>query len=237
MDEESLALFLLPGMDGSGELFSNFVRLLPSWIEPHVIAYPSDRNLSYEQLVAVLRSCISEGEPFVVLAESFSTPLAVKFAAENPIGLRAIVLCSGFVSPPREGFSRQVALRLSSVLFSFGLPEFVCRHYLVGQAASKRLVNEVRAVVSRVPGRVLANRLRSVLSCDVRRELQCVSVPLLHLSGREDRLVRRSSFDGIKQAKPEAQIASIEAPHLILQTKPDQALDSMLPFLRIALRR
>lgn len=236
MDEERLALFLLPGMDGTGELFSNFVRLLPSWIEPHVIAYPSDRNLSYEQLVAVLRSCISNKEPFVILAESFSTPLAVQFAAENPTGLHALVLCAGFISPPREGFLRQVALRLSSALFSFGLPEFVCRRYLVGQAASKRLVDEVRAVVSRVPGRVLANRLRSVLSCDVRVELRSVSIPLLYLSGSKDRLVRTSSFEGIKQTKPEAQFAAIEAPHLILQTRPDQALDSMLPFLRNALK-
>ena len=160
MDEGRLTLLLLPGMDGTGELFADFVTLLPSWIKPRMVSYPRDRSLSYHQLLPLLKAALPSDEPFVILAESFSTPLAVKFAAETPKGLRALVLCAGFVSPPRlRCVERHVALILAPVLFSFGLPKSVCRHFLVGDTAPKGLVDKVRATVSRVSGRVLAHRL------------------------------------------------------------------------------
>jgi len=87
MDERRLTLLLLPGMDGTGELFADFITLLPSWIEPCVVSYPRDRRLSYDQLLPILKSALPSDEPFVILAESFSTPLAVMFAAETPKGL------------------------------------------------------------------------------------------------------------------------------------------------------
>lgn len=232
MDEKRLTLLLLPGMDGTGELFAEFVRLLPSWIEPRVVSYPRDRRLSYDQLLPIVVSALPSNKPFVILAESFSTPLAVKLAAEAPRGLRALVLCAGFVSPPRRNMLRRVALILAPVLFAFGLPESVCRHFLVGDTAPKSLVDGVRATVSSVSVGVLVHRLGSVLSCNGERELRNVSVPLLYISGLEDRLVRRLSFEEIQQAKPDAQLASVEAHHLILQTKPHEAVNVVVRFLR-----
>lgn len=59
-----------------------------------------------------------------------------------------------------------------------------------------------------------------------------MSVPLLYVAGVEDRLVTRSSFHEIKQGKPDALIASIDAPHLLLQAKPREAIDAVVAFLR-----
>ena len=70
MAEERLTLLLLPGMDGTGELFADFVKLLPSWIEPHVVSYPRDQRLSYDQLLPILESALPSNESFVMLAES-----------------------------------------------------------------------------------------------------------------------------------------------------------------------
>jgi pimeloyl-[acyl-carrier protein] methyl ester esterase len=232
MAEQRLTLLLLPGMDGTGELFADFVKLLPSWVEPRLVGYPRDRRLSYDQLLPILRSAVPANESFVILAESFSTPLAVRFAAQTPKGLRALVLCSGFVSAPRHGVMRRVALILAPALFAFGLPESVCRHFLVGAVAPKGLVDAVRATVSSLSNGVLAYRLRSVLTCNVEPELRNISVPLLYISGLEDRLVKRYSFQEIRQTKPDAQLARVEAPHLILQTKPREAVDLVLRFLR-----
>jgi pimeloyl-[acyl-carrier protein] methyl ester esterase len=231
MDVQGLTLLLLPGMDGTGDLFANFVPLLPSWIKPRVVRYPRDQKLTYDQLLPILKLALPSDEPFVALAESFSTPLAVMFAAERPKGLRALVLCAGFVSPPRRNVFTQLALFLAPVLFSFGLPKSVCRYFLVGDAAPTALVNEVRAAVSGVPGRVLAHRFRSVLSCNVERELRSVSIPLLYISGYEDRLVRISSFKKIQQTSPGALLATVGAPHLILQSKPHEVLNAVLPIL------
>ena len=234
MDEEKLTLLLLPGMDGTGELFADFVTLLPSWIEPRVVGYTRDQELTYAQLLPILKAALPSDAPFVILAESFSTPLAVMFAAERRKGLRALVLCAGFVLPPGRHVLRRIALILGPVLFSFRLPKTICRHFLVGDNASKGLVDEVCATVSTVSGGVLSHRLQSVLSCNCERELRSVSVPLLYISGLQDRLVRRSSFQEVQHSRPEARLASIEAPHLIFQTKPHEAIEVVLSFLRQA---
>ena len=232
MDEQHLTLLLLPGMDGTGELFDDFVKLLPGWIKPHVVSYPRDQRLSYDQLSLILKSAHPPIEPFVILAESFSTPLAVRFAAETPKGLQALVLCAGFVSPPRRDVLSRLASTLAPVLFAFGLPESVCRHFLVGDTTPKSLIDRVRSTVSRVSRGVLAHRFRSVLSTKCERELRSVSVPLLYISGIEDRLVSSSSFLEIQQAKPGSLLASIAAPHLVLQANPHEAVDALVRFLR-----
>ena len=232
MVEERLTLLLLPGMDGTGELFAEFVRSLPGWIEPRLVVYPRDRKLSYDQLLPIVASAVPANKTFVVLAESFSTPLAVRLAAEKPNGLLALVLCAGFVSPPSRGVLRRVAIILAPLLIAFRLPESICQHFLVGDSAPKSLVDGVRATISSVSVGVLAHRLRSVLSCTGKRELCAVSIPLLYLLGLEDRLVHRFSFDEIQQAKPDARLASVEAPHLILQAKPREASEVVIRFLQ-----
>ncbi|MBS1821484.1 MAG: alpha/beta hydrolase [Acidobacteria bacterium] len=226
-----LTLLLLPGMDGTGALFDDFVKLLPGWIEPVVVGYPRDRQLSYDQLSPIVESVVPSDVPFVILAESFSTPLAVRLAAKAPERLQALVLCAGFVSPPRRGLLSYFARVFAPLLFTFGLPESVCRQFLVGNSASQALVDAVRTTVSGVSNGVLAHRLRSVLSCKAECELRSVSVPLLYVAGVEDRLVTESSFHEIKHGKPDALIASINAPHLLLQAKPREAIDALVPFL------
>ncbi len=220
-------------MDGAGELFADFVALLPSWIEPRIVSYPRDQKLSYAQLSPLVKSAFPSNQPFVILAESFSTPLAVTLAAETPDGLKGLVLCAGFVSPPRRDVLSRLAFVLAPALFAFGLPSGVCRRYLVGDTAPERLVNTVRSTVSSVSSGVLAHRLRSVLSCNAERELRSVSVPLLYIFGTEDRLVSRASFQEIQHAKPDAQLTSIEAPHLIVQTNPREAVDAVARFLQM----
>lgn len=232
MDERRLLLLLLPGMDGTGELFTDFVKLLPGWIKPHVVSYPRDRKLSYDQLLPILTSALPSDEPFVILAESFSTPLAVRFAVENPKRLQALVIVAGFVCPPRRDVLSRLALIAGPMLFAFRLPEGLCRFFLVGSTAPKSLVNAVCSTVSSVPSKVLFHRLRSVFSCEAGRELRRVSVPLLYISGIKDRLVKRSSCQEILQAKPDALFASIDASHLILQAKPREAADVVVSFLR-----
>ncbi len=43
-------LVLLPGLDGTGELFRPFIEILPKDINALVISYPGNIKLSYEEL-------------------------------------------------------------------------------------------------------------------------------------------------------------------------------------------
>lgn len=231
MNDDRLKLLLLPGLDGTGMLFADFAKLLPNWIEPRVVNYPSNQKLTYDQLLPIVKSALPSDEPFVILAESFSTPLAVRIAAQAPRGLRALVLCAGFVSSPRRDFLSRIALVLAPALVVFGLPKNVCRRFLVGSAAPKSLVDRVCSIVSTVSSGVLVHRFMSVFSCDCRQALQSVSVPLLYVAGSEDRLVPLTAFTTIRQAKSDLALVTINAPHLVLQANPRESVGALLQFL------
>ena len=70
-------LVLLPGMDGTGDLFADFVSALPDGFETGIVRYPTEIFLSYSELMPLVQSLAPASEPFVLVAESFSTPLAL----------------------------------------------------------------------------------------------------------------------------------------------------------------
>ena len=51
-----VALVLLPGLDGTGHLFADFVAALPSEVEVIVAHYPTDKPLSYADLESIART-------------------------------------------------------------------------------------------------------------------------------------------------------------------------------------
>ena len=80
-------LVLLPGLDGTGELFARFVGALGG-IETRVIAYPPDRAMTYAEHEAFVRDKLPADEDYFLLAESFSGPIGISIAAATPPRLR-----------------------------------------------------------------------------------------------------------------------------------------------------
>ena len=97
--EETLRLILLPGLDGAGLAFGPLLKLLPSSIRPTVVTYPRDRVMGYDELLPLVMAMLPD-EPFVLLGESFSSPLSIRIAATRPHGLRGLILSSAFARNP-----------------------------------------------------------------------------------------------------------------------------------------
>jgi thioesterase domain-containing protein len=72
-----VALVLLPGMDGTGELFAPFLAALGPDQAVVVVRYPTDRELGYAELEQVARAALPVDQPFILLGESFSGPVAI----------------------------------------------------------------------------------------------------------------------------------------------------------------
>ena len=106
---QRVKLVLLPGMDGTGELFSPFAAALAGEFEIATVRYPTEQCLSYSELKGFVRAACSTFGPFVLLAESYSTPLAIKYAASNPENLEGLVLCAGFATSPMLGWRRSLS--------------------------------------------------------------------------------------------------------------------------------
>jgi pimeloyl-ACP methyl ester carboxylesterase len=217
-------------MHGTGELFLEFMRLIP---EPKYIeapCYPKDVSLTHEQLLRLVKAFTPESEPFFLLAESFSTPLAIQFAATRPANLKGLILCAGFASSPVKGWRRLFAKFFAPLWFSFGIPKFAL-NLLTGPSAPATLLATVRAAITAVKPNVLVARARAVLACDVRDELNQIEVPILYLLANKDRVVSASCLDEMLRIRPDLNVVPIDAPHLLLQREPKQSAAAVTEFI------
>lgn len=224
-------LVLLPGLDGTGNLFSNFVLSLPPSLDARIVRYPTDRLLSYTDLFSFVVEGVPQTQPFVLLAESFSTPLAVRLAATNPAGLKGLVICAGFIRNPVRGWQRYMKTLVYTSVFQIPPPRFVIEFFLIGTHAPRELRDDVRRTLRSVSPKVVALRVRAVMGCDAAEQLVRVRVPTLYLQAEQDRLVSKSSFQEIQELKPDTVFASIAAPHLVLQREPRKAAELIAHFV------
>jgi pimeloyl-ACP methyl ester carboxylesterase len=217
-------------MDGTGSLFKDFIAALPNGLETVTVRYPPDESLSYPELENFVRAACPISGPFVLLAESFSTPLAIRYAASNPGNFEGLVLCAGFATSPVSGWRRFLGSLLAPLMFRAPLPDLAAKLWLVGPDASPSLLAAVRSAVSSVQSRVLAARLRAVLRCDVRAELGRVAVPVLYIQAQQDRLVSASCLEELRRIKPQIAVTVLEGPHLLLQREPRRAAEVVAGF-------
>lgn len=217
-------------MDGTGQLFNDFVEALPNALEAVTVRYPTERCLSYSELENFVRAVCPTSGPFMLLAESFSTPLAIQYAAANPENLVGLVLCAGFATSPVRGWRQLLGKLLAPLLFRIPLPNLAAKLWLVGPDALPSLLAAVLSAVSSVQSKVLAARLRAVLGCDVRAELGQVVVPVLYIQASQDRLVRASCLEELRRIKPQIAVAVLDGPHLLLQREPRRAAEVVAGF-------
>ena len=223
-------LVLLPGLDGTGELFGDFIAALPKAWTATTVTYPTDRFLPYADLRPFVRATVPQRERFVLVAESFSTPLAVWYATTNPPNLAAVVICAGFVGSPVR-WSRTVKALAKPWLFRLKPPRTIVEYFLLGQNAPSDLYRKLRHALERVSPDVLSGRVQEVLDCDGRDDLRRTTLPLLYLEATYDRLLSPSCKKEFSHLRPDALFRSIPAPHLLLQREPQKAASIVMAFV------
>jgi surfactin synthase thioesterase subunit len=116
-------------------------------------------------------------------------------------------------------------------------PKLALRALMLGPNAPNEIVNEVRAAIATVRPKVLASRVKAVLSLDCRDALRACTAPVMYLAGAKDVLVRRRSLDAIKAIKSGIKVCTVDGPHLQLQREPLQAWNQIETFLNEVIPR
>lgn len=222
-------LLLLPGMDGTGRLFEPLLASLPPSLVPTVVAYPSDRPCGYAELLPHVVAAIPVGHEFIVLGESFSGPLALLLAAQQPPGLRGVILCASFARCPAPFFAPWFRGFIRPWWFR-AVPRWLIRHALLGRFSTPRLAQLVEDAISAVQPAVLAARVRAITEVDVSAQLRACSVPLLYLTATEDRLVSPRSLANIRRLQPRVTVVVLVRPHLLLQVAPEESACAIQAF-------
>ena len=220
----NIPIVLLPGMDGTGELLAELAGRLSSQRQVHVVDYPHDRPLGYDDLTALALERAPDRR-FALLGESFSGPIAIEIAATAP-RVAGLILASSFARHPMPTYLAALA-RMLDLRFT---PSALIEAALLGAAGTPPIKAHLARVLARVPREIIRARVSEVLRVDKRSRLRAVTCPMLYLRGRFDRMVRRKHLDEIRSAQPSCEVRTLDAPHMLLQTHPAEAAEAINRF-------
>jgi pimeloyl-ACP methyl ester carboxylesterase len=208
---------LLPGLDGTGILFRQFVEAIAGSVDTQIIDYPADQPLGYAELETLVREALPRDRPYVVLGESFSGPVAIRLVAGPPAGLIGLILCVTFAKNPYPllGWAGRWARSMPVT----SLPGWVRAAFMWGAAGTERARNESELATAMVGQAVLQHRIAEVLEVDETDSLARVRMPTLVLQASDDRVVPRAATEHILRTLPSAELVEIRAPHLLLQIR------------------
>ena len=222
-------LVLLPGLDGTGFLFEPLIEALPKSLTPRVVGFSNDEPLGYEELLPVVLDALPKSGPFLLVAESFSGPLALRVAHRRPPGLLGVVLSATFVKNPLPWASI-----LPQTLFGAErltrLPDAVVFNALLSNYRTPRLEALLVRARSELTPHALQVRLRAASFVDATLELRECPVPLLYLRAERDVVVSRRCGVLIADTRPDARFVDLDAPHCLLQTRPVECAAAIAEF-------
>ncbi len=226
--ENSLShtLVMLPGLDGTGLLFSYFIDQFQDRSRIIVVEYPRDELLDYDQLADVVHSQLPKSGQFILIAESFAGPIAARLI-DHP-QLSAIIFCASFLTSPQPLLLEVMTPMPLSLLVHLPLPSFPLRLACFGFTCPEAVLDSFRATIQLVKPEVIEYRLQLLLNVDDLWRIRTSPVPLGYLKASDDRLVPASNQVEIKQTFHPLITREIAGPHFLLQVVPDVAKTAIL---------
>jgi pimeloyl-ACP methyl ester carboxylesterase len=220
---------LLPGLDGTGILFRQFVEAIGASADTQIIAYPADQPLGYTELEALARKALPTDRPYVVLGESFSGPIAIRLGANPPAGLVGLVLCVTFAKNPYPLFGWAGPWAGSVPMTA--VPSWIRAAFMWGASATERAQADSDVATAMVGQAVLQRRIAAVLKVDETDSLARIRMPTLVLQASDDRVVPRSATEHIMRTLSTAELAEIPGPHMLLQVRAAECAAVVLRFM------
>ena len=167
------SILILPGLDGTDRLLTEFQSMGGDKIAVKVLTLPDDISLDYHGLAEHFGSVIQAHVGCHVVAESFSGPIGILIAHKFPQCISRLTLVASFASSPEP---RVASCLPWSLLFRLRLPSFVEKYFFVGQATS--LIPQLRSAIKQNSPAVLLHRFRILQKVNVSAELAELECPL-----------------------------------------------------------
>jgi len=187
------ALVLVPGMDGTGQLF---YRQTPSLSESFRTATYALRSTAtamdvlVEDLGRVVDTVAPDTRRAVIVGESFGGALAMSFALARPTQVSALVVLNSF-----PYFAPQFRLRLARyglACLPWGAMRLIRRataFHLHSAHTHRQEIRRFMELTASADRQGYINRLQVLMSYDIRNRLHDLRPPTLFLAAEHDHLV------------------------------------------------
>lgn len=217
-------MVLLPGMDGSGKLFAPFLAELPAGLDVRVMTYPSSLS-AIDDLAGYVLSQLGDSE--LLIAESFSGPIALEVCRRRPDRVAGLVLCATFTSCPNPLAVAIGEVVPGRILKFFGALTPIANWLCFGGLASIELQRNFAQALASLGSGTLKARLRVLRRLNV--EFEPLSIPTLVVHPARDRLVSDSASVRLRNGHASA-VVIVDGPHFLMQTRPKQCWDAIRAF-------
>ena len=225
-----LTLVLLPGLDGTCRLFEPLIQVLGDTVQVKPIPYPASTPLGYSELESLVRESLPESDPYIILGESFSGPIAVMISAAKPSNLKGLILCCSFVRNPKPLLKRFRSL-LHVVPIS-NISNRIMSNLVLGRYNRGEIINSIVEAAKSLSPDVIRKRIEEVMDVDVSEELSQVTIPSMYLRASHDRVVPRAASELISSILPDIQVKTLAGPHFLLQAAPAESCEVVAEFMR-----
>ncbi len=219
-------LCLLPGLDGTGQLFDPLVAALGDRCVTTVVRYGDCQT--FEDVVSMARDQLPRDTRISLVAESFSGPVAVRLMAEDSLDIGPSVFSATFATTPFQSLAR-LAKFLPDGAFGFaGLNRLGLELFGLGAGASPELRARATAALHSVEAGTLKRRISILGDVDVVTLARRVKQTLLYIRATDDELVSQAQGQQLIDELADVTVKDVVGPHLILQARPVVCADLIM---------
>ena len=213
---------LMPGFDGTGDLYQGLIEELGNELGSVVVCYSSNNSLG--EYVDEAISQAPKNQPIILIAESFSGPIALEIVDRGELDVRGLVLSATFLSPPLKP---AIELGLKMPIFPKSIKKQTAKSFCLNGVGKEDVVSAVNASVASMSKSAIKSRLSALLEMDAAAAASQCEIPVLYLQASQDRLISSSRSDDLVDALSNCGREIIDAPHLLFQANPESATESI----------
>jgi len=214
IDPSTDTIIMVPGLDGTAELFYRQTPLLAQSFNVVSFPLPNKRRATMDELVDDLAALVTEvsPKPVVLVGESFGGALSMSFALRQPNLVQGLVIVNSF---PYLDNRIQLALapRITRLIPWVAMPTIrrVTEHRLHSPHTLDEDLLEFRTRMRGIERDGYLRRLEILSHYDIRQSLSEISVPVLLVAGTADRLVPSARWGTfMRQRLPNAELVLLE---------------------------
>lgn len=219
---------MLPGLDGTGELFAPLLDALGA-VQTSVVRYESERT--FDDYVNTATQALAPRDN-VLVAESFSGPVALALSAKHSERIKRLVLCATFAESPFRSLLRLTPFVPSALFGPSPTQPFMLQQACLNGERDNQLLDRAVSVLRSVPAARMHARLATLATVDVRPLLSSVKAPALYLRATRDRVVHRRLGRALTDELANVSVQEIDGPHLLLQARPRECAEAILRFIK-----
>lgn len=211
-----MKIILLPGLDGTGQLFQRLSQHLPAELDIEIVSYDAISAFSYSNQANELADRFKDGSIFIV-AESYSGPVAYKLYQLMGPRVKGILFLASFITKP-SWYSCLAFLFPVSFIKPTALNRRLLYQIGFNSLGGFTIVDAVFKSIKCANRQKLKARLKNIAF--LKRPNKKINCPVTYIQPSKDSLINSNCIDHIELLSTQFKRVQISGGHFIAQSNP-----------------